>query len=149
MYRAEALRVPEIGRLDTLSRNALENFQRVFPYGVRYANGTFRSWFCTEKPHSMTHWADNYETVGRIRIISTSVCESRMKTAVKVPAKKTNNQASFGGSLLKNNMAVEAAMELQRHLDETGVHRVCTLYVGCFGGLHQVYSSLLFEKKFT
>ena len=149
MYRAEALRVPEIGRLDTLSRNALENLQRVFPYGVRSANGTFRSWFCTEKPHSMTHWADNCKTVGRIRIISTSVCESRMKTAVKVPAKKTNNQASFGGSLLKNNMAVEAAMELQRHLDETGVHRVCTLYVGCFGGLHQVYSSLLFEKKFT
>ena len=26
------------------------------------------------------------------------------KTAVKVPSKKTNNQASFGGSLLKNNM---------------------------------------------
>jgi len=35
--------------------------------------------------------------------------------------KKTNNQASFGGSLLKNNMEVEAAMEMQRHLDETGV----------------------------
>jgi hypothetical protein len=42
-----------------------------------------------------------------------------------------NNQASFGGSLLKNNMEVEAAMEMQRHrdLDETGVHRVCTNYV--------------------
>ena len=48
-----------------------------FPYGVRYKNGTFRSWFCTEKPHSMTHWADNYSTagVGRIRIISTSVSD--------------------------------------------------------------------------
>ncbi len=77
----------------------------------------------------MTHWADNYSTVGRIRIISTSVTESRMKTAVKTPSRKTNNQASFGGSLLKNNMEVEAAMELQRHLDETGVHRVCTIYV--------------------
>ncbi len=42
---------------------------------------------------------------------------------------QANNQASFGGSLLKNNMEVEAAMELQRHLDETGVHRVCTIYV--------------------
>jgi hypothetical protein len=54
-----------------------------------------------------------------------------MKTAVKTPSRKTNNQASFGGSLLKNNMEVEAAMELQRHpgLDETGVHRVCTIYV--------------------
>ena len=77
----------------------------------------------------MTHWADNYAAVGRIRIISTSVTESRMKTAVKTPSRKTNNQASFGGSLLKNNMEVEAAMELQRHLDETGAHRVCTIYV--------------------
>ena len=55
-----------------------------------------------------------------------------MKTAVRVktpgPARKTNNQASFGGSLLKNNMEVEAAMELQRHLDETGLHRVYTNY---------------------
>ena len=89
---------------------------------------TFRSWFCTEKPHSMTHWAENYETVGRIRIISTCVTESRMKTAVKTPARKTNNQASFGGSILKNNMEVEAAMELQRHLDETGVHQVHYIY---------------------
>ena len=47
MYRADALRVPEIERLETL--------QRVFPYCVQSKNGTFRSWFCTEKPHSMTH----------------------------------------------------------------------------------------------
>ena len=70
-----------------------------------------------------------YETVGRIRIISTCVTESRMKSAVKTQARKTNNQASFGGSILKNNMEVEAAMELQRrHLDETGVHQVQTIY---------------------
>ena len=50
-----------------------------------------------------------------------------MKSAVKTPARKTNNQASFGGSILKNNMEVEA-MELQRHLDETGVHQVHTIY---------------------
>ena len=76
----------------------------------------------------MTHWTDNYETVGRIRIISTYVTESRMNTAVKTPARKTNKQASFSSSLLKNNMEVEAPMELQRHLDETGLHRVCTIY---------------------
>jgi hypothetical protein len=45
-----------------------------------------------------------------------------MKSAVKTKTKMTNNQASFGGSLLKNNMEVEAAMEIQRHLDESGVH---------------------------
>ena len=95
----------------------------MFPYSVRsgYKNGTFRSWFCTEKPHSMTHWADNYATVGSIRIIFTTVTETWMKTAVKTPARKTNNQASFGDSLLKNNMEVEAAMEMQLHLDETGL----------------------------
>jgi hypothetical protein len=114
-----------------MSSNALEKLQQVFPYGVWSKNGTFRSesWFFTEKPHSMTHWADNYATVGRILIISTSVTETRMKTAVKTPSRKTNNQASFGGSLLKNNMEVEAAMELQLHLDKTSVHRVRTIYV--------------------
>jgi hypothetical protein len=48
----------------------------------------------------------------------------RMKLAVKIPARETNNQASFGGSILKNNMEAEAAMELSRHLDETGLHKV-------------------------
>jgi hypothetical protein len=59
-----------------------------------------------------------------------------LKTAVKTatPSRKTNNQASFGGSLLKNNIEVEVAMGLQRHLDETGVHRVCTIYVKGFWG---------------
>ena len=32
-------------------------------------------------------------------------------------------------SLLKNNMEVEVAMEMQQHLNETGVHIVCTIYV--------------------
>jgi hypothetical protein len=45
-----------------------------------------------------------------------------------IPARKTNNQASFGGSILKNNMEAEAAMELLRHLDETGLHIVYTIY---------------------
>ena len=44
-------------------------------------------------------------------------------------ARKTNNQASFGGSLLRNDMDVEASMELApwRHLDETGLHHVYTV----------------------
>ena len=63
-----------------------------------------------------------------------------MKSAVKTPARKTNNQASFSGSILKNNMEVEAAMELQRHLDETGVHQVHTrpFMLEGFLGLHHV-----------
>ena len=73
MYRAEALTVLEIQRLNTVSRDAFEGLQRVFPYGVTNKNGTFRSFFCCEKPHSMTHWADNYATVGRCRTMSTQV----------------------------------------------------------------------------
>ena len=113
-----------IQRLDTVSRDAFEGLQRVFPYGVTNKNGTFRSFFCCEKPHSMTHWADNYAMVGRIRTMSTQVTESRYKSTVKTKARKTNNQASFGGSLLQNNMEVEAAIEMARHLDETGLYLV-------------------------
>jgi len=126
MYRAEALTVREIQLLDKVSRDAFEGLQRVFPYGVTHQNGTFRSFFCCEKPHSMTHWADNYATVGRIRTMSTQVTESRYKSTVKTKARKTNNHASFGGSLLQNNMEVEAAIELARHLDETGSRQVRT-----------------------
>ncbi len=57
-----------------------------------------------------------------------------MKTAVKTKAKKTNNQASFGGSILKANMEVEAAIDLAHDsdLDETGMPCVC-LGVGLLG----------------
>ena len=132
MYREEALSVTEIVTLDTKSRQALDTLQRVFPYSVTLAGGRQRSVWCTEKAHSITHWGDNYHTVGRIRTATTQVTETRMKSAVKTKARKTNNQASFGQSLLKNNMEVEAAMELLRHLDETGSPSVCTI------GLHQV-----------
>ena len=79
----------------------------------------------------MVHWASNRtrRTVGRPRTIRVSttrnVTESRMKTAVKTKAKKTNNQASFGGSILKANMEVEAAIQLAHDLDETGMPCVC------------------------
>jgi hypothetical protein len=81
---------------------------------VQRSDGTLRLFWWTEKPHSMVHWASNRRTVGRSRTISTNVTEGRMKTAVKTKAKKTNNQASFGGSILKANMDVEAAIELAR-----------------------------------
>jgi hypothetical protein len=66
--------------------------------------------------------------------------KSRSAVKTKAKTRATNNQASFGGSLLKNNMEVEAAMEMQLHLDETGVHIVCTIYVCEIFGLLQVCS---------
>ena len=71
---------------------------------------------------------------GRAKNASTQVTETRMKSAVKVPAKKTNNlRESFGKSILKNNMEMEAAMELALHADRSGkrtpknVHTVQTI----------------------
>ena len=136
MYRAEALSTPEVRRLDSMSRDALATLQKEFPFGVKRADGTLRLFWCTEKPHSMVHWASNRRTVGRPRTISTNVTESRMKTAVKTKAKKTNNQASFGGSIIKANMEVEAAIQLAHRddLDETGMPCVC-IGVGLLGVL--------------
>ena len=133
VYRAEALTVREIKQLDTMSRDALEGLQRVFPYGVTYTNGAFRSFFCCEKPHSMTHWADNYATVGRIRTMSTQVTESRYKSSVKTKARKTNNQASFCGRTTWR----WSWRSLARHLDETvtGLHRVRTGFDQTWSGL--------------
>ena len=85
----------------------------------------------------MVHWASNRRTVGRPRTISTNVTEGRMKTdvkSVKTKANKTNNQASFGCSILKANMEVEAAIELAHDLDETGMPCVC-IGVGLLGVL--------------
>jgi UDP-N-acetylenolpyruvoylglucosamine reductase len=86
-----------------MSLTALEKLQTVlvmvFPYGVTLKTGT-----------RMSSLKNGTRT------------ETRMKSAVKSKARKTNNQASFSGSLFKNNMEVEAAMELARHLDETGLH---------------------------
>ncbi len=77
--------------------------------------------WCTEKQHSMVHWASNRRTVGRPSTISTNVTESRMKTAVKTKAKKTNNQALFGSSILKATMEVDVAIQLAHDLDVTCV----------------------------
>ncbi len=127
----------------TQNRSALDKMHSVFPFGVRLKNGPwlFCSWFCTEKPHPMVHWADNCATVGRTRIMSTSVTETRMKPADKIPARKANNQASFCESILKNNMETDAAMELVQHLDETGLHIVFTNNTKICFSLLQVYLS--------
>ena len=83
--------------VDTKSLQALDTLQRVFPYSITLAGGRQRSageWCAeTRKAHSMTHWGDNYHTVGRIRTVTTQVTETRMKSVVKTKACKTNNQA--------------------------------------------------------
>ena len=121
MYRAEALSTPEVRRLDSMSRDALATLQKEFPFGVKRADGTLRLFWCTEKPHSMVHWASNRRTVGRPRTISTNVTESRMKTAVK-----TN--------------------QLAHDLDETGMPCVC-IGVGLLGVLLDIVQTLHTRTK--
>ncbi len=47
-----------------MSRVALATLQKEFPFGVQLADGAlpesgfkFAFFWCTEKPHSMVHWA--------------------------------------------------------------------------------------------
>ncbi len=51
------------------------------------------------------------------------------KCAIKTKERKANNQASFGCSLLENNMKMEAAMPVELSLQsyETGLIQVCTI----------------------
>jgi hypothetical protein len=96
MYRTEAMRLPEIDRLNTLGRNALETLQRVSPYCVTIKKGVFPYRFCTERPHSMVHWqhSDHLHHFDA----------GPDKVGSQDQRAQTNNQNSFGGSLLKNRM---------------------------------------------
>jgi hypothetical protein len=125
---------PSTGNTKSAYQLVLTTLQKEFPFGVQRSDGTLCLFWCREKPHSMVHWASNRRTVGRPRTISANVTESRMKTVVKTKARKTNNQASFGGSILKANMEVEAAVQLVHDLDETGMPCVC-IGVGLLGVL--------------
>ena len=119
----------EIERLDTMSRNALETLQRVFPYAGRAVQERDVSLLVLHGKASL------HDTLGgKLRNRGAHPDHLHLRdgdpdeNGRQDPARKTNNQASFGGSILKNNMEAEAAMELQRHLDETGVHQVHTIY---------------------
>jgi hypothetical protein len=139
MYRSRHLNVREIKRLEEKGAEILDTLQRVFPFFHKLKSGAERSVWCTEKAHSIKHWGDTYATAGRAKNASTQVTETRMKSAVKVPAKKTNYHGeSFGKSILKNNMEMEAAMELALHADRSGKghpKKMCTLCKPLYKGM--------------
>ena len=110
----------------------------------------------------MTHWVDNLATLPqwaasgpcrRTRQVTES--PGWYKSSVKTKERKTNNRALFCGSLLQNNMEVEAAIKLARHLSEsheTGLHRVRTGFDQTWSGLVGSYHSnrtLLVCSKFV
>ena len=61
----------EVQRMDDMSLALLKRLVKTFPHGVTLKDGTFRSAFCTEKPHSIVHSGDNYRIMGRCKNYNT------------------------------------------------------------------------------
>jgi hypothetical protein len=104
-----------------MSLALLKSLVKTFPspHRVILKSGSFRSVFCTEKPHSLVHSGDNYRVMGRCRNYNTNAPETRHKDAKK-DAHKTNNKASVGLSILKCNLDAEADRRLTWLQDKTG-----------------------------
>ena len=96
-----------------MSLALLKSLVKTFPspHGVILKSGSFRSVFCTEKPHSLVHSGDNYRVMGRCRNYNTNAPETRHKDTKK-DAHKTNNKAAAGLSILKCNLDAEADRRL-------------------------------------
>jgi hypothetical protein len=90
-----------------------------FPHGVTLKNGTFRSAFCMEKPHSIIHSGRNYRFMGRCKNYNTCAPETRHKETKK-KTHKINNHCSVGLSILQSNMDVEAERHLSFLHDQRG-----------------------------
>ena len=102
-----------------MSLALLKSLVKTFPHGVTLKSGSFRSAFCTEKPHSLVHSGDNYRVMGRCRNYNTNAPETRHKDTKK-DAHKTNNKAAVGLSILKCNLDAEADRRLTWLQDKTG-----------------------------
>ena len=123
MYRARHLTEDEITHMDGKGKELLDSLVSTFPHGVTLSDGTFRSLFCSEKPHSIIHAGRNYRFMGRPKNHNTVAPETRHKET-KRKAHKTNNQFSVGTSIL------QSSMEAERHLsflqDKRGQSSVLT-----------------------
>ena len=115
----------EIQRMDDDGENLLRTLVSTFPHGVTLKNGTFRSAFCTEKPHSIVHSGQNYRFMGRCKNYNTSTPETRHKET-KRKAHKTSNQFSVGMSILQSSMDMEAERHLSFLQDKRGQSSVLT-----------------------
>jgi hypothetical protein len=50
---------PSTGNTKSAYQLVLATLQKEFPFGVQRSDGTLCLFWCTEKPHSMVHWASN------------------------------------------------------------------------------------------
>ena len=122
LYRARFLTAPEVKYMDEKGHALLRSLVKTFPHGVTLADGTFRSAFCTEKPHSIVHAGNNYRAMGRCKNYSMAAPETR-HTDTKKDAHKTNNHATVGLSILRCNLDAEADRRLTWLHDRSGVHQ--------------------------
>ena len=94
--------------LDEMGKDLLENMKATF---LHFAEKTDKSVWCTEKIHSILHANENIKLSGRSWNSDTQVTEMKHKT-IKVKAKNTNNQHTFGLSLLLSEMRADAVKAL-------------------------------------
>jgi hypothetical protein len=119
MYRARHLTEDEITHMDGKGKELLDSLVSTFPHGVTLSDGTFRSLFCSEKPHSIIHAGRNYRFMGRPKNYNTVAPETRHKET-KRKTHKTNNHCTVGKSILQSNMDVEAERHLSFLHDQRG-----------------------------
>jgi hypothetical protein len=120
MYRARNLTEDETQHLDVKGKEVLRTLVSAFPqHGVTLSDGTFRSAFCGEKPHSILHGGRNIRFMGRCKNYNTVAPETRHKQT-KRKTHKTNNHFTIGMSILQNNMDEEAGRLLSFLHDKKG-----------------------------
>jgi len=112
LYRQGDINSPALKVLDTMGRELLDSLPVIFPH---VSATTGKSVWCTEKVHSILHARANIKRSGRCRNASTQVTEMKHKT-IKEKARNTNNQRTFGLSLLTSELRADAAAALAAHM---------------------------------
>jgi hypothetical protein len=107
VYRARNLTEDETQHLDVKGTEVLRTLVSAFyQHGVTLRDGTCRSAFCGEKPHSIVHGGRNFRCMGRCKYYNTVAPENRHKQT-KRKTHKTNNHFTAGMSILQSNMDEE------------------------------------------
>ena len=121
LYRQGDINAPALDVLDTMGRDLLDSLPVIFQH---VSATTGKSVWCTEKVHSILHARENIKRSGRCR--NAQVTEMKHKT-IKEKARNTNNQRTFGLSLLISELRADAAAALAAHMAVSPEKRGITL----------------------
>ena len=123
LYRRGDINAPALDVLDTMGCDLLDSLPVIFQH---VSATTGKSVWCTEKVHSILHARANIKLSGRRQNASTQVTEMKHKT-IKEKARNTNNQRTFGLSLLTSELRADAAAALAAHMAVSPEKRDITL----------------------